>query len=218
MPLGAKDFVESELPREHQIKLPPALENAYAAVAALYKNEPLFSVTSAIYGKGHVVAWAVDLQIERLIKGGQLPFDYRWVPFEKPTGRFLQLRLSASTLSISQLQHKASLPRPADFRHNRILNNNLWLDLPEFEDEHRISGLPHLILTHGYQTLSFAHVGLLNRVGRRLVWTYRTPNLMDLPRIVAPDMPPPEGIDIEIDVSVRELKDEINRYVRDHTE
>jgi hypothetical protein len=172
--VAAKDFVDSEFPREHRVKIPGALETAYAAVDALYRNEPLFSVTSAQYGKGHVVAWGVDLQIERLITSGLLPYDYRWVPFEKPTGRFLQMRLPASPLSVSQLQHKKALPRPAEFRHNRILNNQFWLDLPEFEDEKRISGLPHLILSHGYQSLSFAQVGLLNRLGRRLVWTYRT--------------------------------------------
>jgi hypothetical protein len=160
----------------------------------------------------------VDLQIERLITSGLLPYDYRWVPFEKPTGRFLQMRLPASTLSVSQLQHKKALPRPAEFRHNRILNNQFWLDLPEFEDEKRISGLPHLILSHGYQSLSFAQVGLLNRLGRRLVWTYRTPNLMDLPRIVMPDVPPPEGLDIEIEISMKELREEINRYVLDNHE
>jgi hypothetical protein len=50
------------------------------------------------------------------------------------------------------------------------------------------------------------------------VWTYRTPNLMDLPRIVMPDVPPPEGLGIEIEISVKELREEINRYVLDNHE
>jgi hypothetical protein len=40
--VAAKDFVDSEFPREHRVKIPGALETAYAAVDALYRNEPLF--------------------------------------------------------------------------------------------------------------------------------------------------------------------------------
>lgn len=214
-PVTAKDYVESEFPIRERIKLPPAFEAAYNAVDKLYRDDPLFEVTSAQFGKGHVVSWAVDLQIERMIKGGQLAYDYRWVPFEKPTGRFLQLRLAASTLSICQLPQATAIPRPADYRSNRILNNQLWLDLPEFEEEKRVTGLPHLILSHGCQALTFVQVGLLNRYQSQLYWSYRTPNMMKLPRAVTPDIPPAEAPDIEIEVSLRELKEEIIRFVKD---
>src|SRR4029077_1204844 len=108
--------------------------------------DPLFSVQSAVINKGHVVAWAVDQQIERLLTSGQLPYDYRWSPFARPTGKFLQIRLQASTLSINPLSLATDVPRHAPFRQNRVLSNAPFLDLDGFEDESEINGLPHLIL------------------------------------------------------------------------
>ena len=212
----ARDFVDSEFPVKFQRLLPPALKTAYDAVNALFKSEPLFDVESARIGKGHVIAWAVDKQIERLVASGQLPFDARWVPFEKPTGKFLQLRLSTSTLSVNQLPYSHSVPRRADFRANRILNNNPCFDLPEFAEERKVTGLPHLLLTHGYQTLSFSHIGILNPHAERFGWIYRTPNLLDIPHVVSSELPPVEGVDAEADVSLKELKEEIIRWVNDN--
>jgi hypothetical protein len=214
----ASDFVESEFPSQYQRLIPPSLKVAYDAVDALYATEPLFGVESAAIGKGHVIAWAVDRQIEKLVETNQLPFDRRWVPFEKPTGKFLQLRLPASTLSINQLPFAQAIPRRAQFRHNRILNNQPCFDLPEFEEERKITGLPHLILSHGYHKLEFANIGILSPRPHREGWIYRTPNLLNIPHIVASDLAPVEGADVEADVSLKELKEEIIRWVHDNGE
>ncbi len=212
----AKDFVESEFPVQHQVFVPPALTTAYNAVLSLYKTEPLFDVLSARIGMGHVIAWAVDRQIEKLVQSGQLPFDYRWVSFEKPTGKFLQLRLPTSTMSINQLKSSTAVPRRAWFRHNRILNNEPCFDFPEFEDERHVTGLPHLTLSHGYQELDFIHVGILNPRAETFGWIYRSPNLLALPRAVSPDLPPPEAVDAEVEVSLKELREEIIRWTQDN--
>lgn len=214
----AKDFVESEFPVHHQVLIPPALTTAYKAVSSLYKNEPLFDVLSARIGMGHVIAWAVDRQIEKLVESKQLPFDYRWVPFEKPTGQFLQLRLPTSTMSINQLPSSTAVPRRAWFRHNRILNNQPCFDWPEFEDERQVTGLPHLTLSHGYQNLTFAHIGILNPRAERFGWIYRSANLLDLPQVVSPDLPPAEAVDVEAEVSLKELQEEIIRWTQDNDE
>src|SRR5262245_20804801 len=100
---SAQHFVDSEFPLSLRAKIPSALKLAYAAVETLYDSEPIFQVVSARVGKGHVIGWAVDLQFERLLKAKELPLDYRWAAFQKPTGRYLQIRLPSSTLSISQL-------------------------------------------------------------------------------------------------------------------
>ena len=214
----AKDFVDSEFPLVCQRQIPPALKAAYEAVDELYQSEPLFDVESARIGKGHVIAWTVDRQIERLVASGRLPFDCRWVSFEKPTGKFLQLRLPTSTLSINQLPLPDSVPRKAWFRHNRILNNQACFDFPEFEDERRVTGLPHIILSHGYHELTFAHVGLLNPNAERFGWIYRSTNLLDLQYVVESDLPPAEAVDIEAEVSLKELKEEIIRWTKDNNE
>jgi hypothetical protein len=210
--IKAKHFVDAELPPAHRAVIPAALRTAYGAVEQLYQQDPLFSVQSAIINKGHVVAWAVDLQIERLLTAGQLPYDYRWCPFERPTGKFLQIRLPTSTLSISQLPLATDVPRHAHFRQNRILSNAPFLDLDGFEDESQINGLPHLILSHGYQDLSFAHVGVLHPEPQRFGWIYRSPNLLKEIHLVETDMPAEEAADAEAVVT---LRDDISRWVHE---
>lgn len=211
-PIKAKHFVDAELPPKHRAIIPPALHAAYAAVEQLYQQEPLFSVESAIIGRGHVVAWAVDRQIERLLISGQLPYDYRWSPFERPTGKYLQIRLPTSTLSISQLAVSTDVPRHAHFRQNRILSNAPFLNLEGFENESQISGLPHLLLTHGYQELSFAHIGVLHPEPHRFGWIYRTSNLLKGVQVIETDMPAEEAADAEAVVT---LRDDIARWVRE---
>jgi hypothetical protein len=211
-PIKAKHFVDAELPPAQRALIPQALRTAYAAVDQLYQQEPLFSVRSALINKGHVVAWAVDRQIERLLTSGQLPYPYRWTPFQRPTGEYLQITLPTSTLSISQLPSPTDVPRHAFFRQNRILSNAPFLNLDGFEDEMRISGLPHLLLTHGYQTFTFAHIGVLHPEANRFGWIYRTPNLLKEPHVVETEMPPEEAADAEAVVT---LRDDITRWVRE---
>lgn len=211
-PIKAKHFVDAEFPPAQRAVIPAALRNAYEAVEQLYLQEPLFSVQSAIINKGHVIAWAVDLQIERLLTSGRLPHDYRWCPFERPTGKFLQIRLPTSTLSISQLPLPTDVPRHARFRQNRILSNAPFLDLDGFEDESKISGLPHLILSHGYQDLSFAYIGVLHPEAERFGWIYRTPNLLNQIHVVETDVPAEEAVDAEAVVT---LRDDIARWVHE---
>lgn len=213
--VSAKHFVDSEFPAVHRAAVPAALTSAYSAVSALYKEEPLFDVESARIGRGHIVAWAVDRQIEKLITSGRLPFDYRWTPFERPTGKYLQIRLASSTLSINQLSEPIDIPRDAYFRTNRVLANNPFLPLNgEFEEERKVAGLPHLIMTHGYQELYFVHIGVLHPRPKKFGWIYRTPNLLKEIREIEPDPgSPEEAADVEAVVT---LKEEIARWLRDN--
>jgi len=208
-----KHFVDSEFPAALRAHIPAALKTAYGAVESLYQTTPMLEVVSAQVGKGHIIGWAVDYQLIRLIEAGKLPVKYRWVSFARPTGRYLLLELGASTMSISQLPESASVPRRSSFRENRALNNAPFLDLPEFENEHKIEGLPHLILSHGYQTLSFAQIGVLGPNAKRHGWLYRTPNLLKLPHLVESEEPKVEAIGTEAVVTLRE---ELRRWLRDH--
>ena len=211
----AKRFVDTEFSLVHRALLPAALQTAYNAVDALYRDEPLFDVVTARLGKGHIVAWAVDRQLERMLISGRLPFDYRWASFERPTGKYLQIRLASSTLSISQLSQPTDIPRHAVFRTNRILNNNPLLPLnAEIEEEGTVAGLPHLILIHGYQTLSFAQLGVLHPRPKEFGWIYRTPNLMNATRIIeAEKLPDEEAVDVEAIVT---LKADLAKWIRDN--
>lgn len=209
--INLQHFIDSEFPPVLRAYVPSALASAYTAVDELYDTVLLFTVTSARFNKGHVISWAVDFQIERLLKDGKLPFDYKWVPFDQPTGKYLQIYLPASTLSISQLPLPAAVPRHASFRHNRVLNNAPLLDFPEFQKEQRVTGLPHLILAHGYQQLSFAHIGVCDPESAG--WIYRTPNLLKMPHAIESAEPKAEAADVDAEVTLRE---ELMRWARDH--
>ena len=209
--INAGHFIDSEFPAKYRALIPAALKTAYAAVEDLYKTEVTLQVRSALAEKGHAVHWAVDHYIERLLKTAKLPFDYRWVSYQRPTGEYLQIRLPTSTMSISQLSNRAIVPRHASFRHNRSLNNAPFLNFPEFENERQVSGLPHLILAHGYQTLSFAYVGLPHWSDAE--WIYRTPDLLKTPHLVVSEELKVEGSDVEAVVT---LRDELIRWARDN--
>jgi len=209
--VNAGHFIDSEFPARFRALIPAALKAAYAAVDDLYKTEVILQVRSALAEKGHAIHWAVDHQIERLLKTLKLPFDYRWVLYERPTGEYLQIRLPTSTMSISQLPNPTNVPRHAFFRHNRALNNAPFLNFPEFDNELQITGLPHLILAHGYQNLSFAYVGLPHWSNAE--WIYRTPNLLKTPHLVVSDESKVEASDVEAVVT---LRDELSRWARDN--
>ena len=132
--INAGHFIDSEFPAKYRALIPAALKTAYAAVEDLYKTEVTLQVRSALAEKGHAVHWAVDHYIERLLKTAKLPFDYRWVSYQRPTGEYLQIRLPTSTMSISQLSNPANVPRHASFRHNRALNNAPFLNFPRIRE------------------------------------------------------------------------------------
>jgi hypothetical protein len=209
--INAGHFIDSEFPARFRALIPAALKAAYVAVDDLYKTEVIFQARSALAEKGHAIHWAVDHQIERLLKTRKLPFDYRWISYERPTGEYLQIRLPTATMSISQLPYPTNVPRHAFFRHNRALNNSPFLNLPEFDDERQITGLPHLILAHGHQNLSFAYVGLPHWSNSE--WTYRTPNLLNAPHLIVSDESKVEASDVEAVVT---LRDELSRWARDN--
>lgn len=206
-----KDFIDSEFPIRYRSLIPAALKVAYNAVEEIYKDTPLLSIPSAKYGKGDLIAYSVDFYLEGLLKSGQLPFDYSWASYERETGKYLQIRLPTATLSISQVPRANAVPRDAMFRNNAAFNNQLLL--PGFEEDNQVYGLPHLILTHGYQDLTFAHIGLAHPTQRS--WLSHTPNLMQMPHPVSSSLPAEEGIDIDVKVSLKELKDKIFQFVEE---
>lgn len=209
----AEQFVLNQIPIRHRVLFPPVLKNAYAAAAAIAKAEPVLQEPSAEDNHGRVVSWAVDRGFRLLIESGAWPVDYRWAYFAKPTGRYLQVRLSHSVLSISQVADPTIQPRDVIFRQNaRINNSEPYFLLPEFDDTRMVAGLPSFLLLHGYQELGFAHIGVPHPVHRR-DYIYRTPNLLNLPHEVTSDLPPVEDTDTE---EVMTLKAEIDKWRRDN--
>lgn len=207
-------FLLDQFPREYWPLVPTTLTTAYEAASALAKEEPILQVESARDNHGRLIAWAVDFAFVRLIQSGRLPFDYRWQSFAKPTGRYLEIRLPHSVVSISQVADPEKQPRSVQFRKNGRLNNEPCFDLPEFEAEQQIKGLPHLLITHGYQKLEFAHVGVPHPTHNR-GFRYLSPNLMRLPHELADDLPPAENTDTDFE-ALNLLKQDLEQWRRDN--
>lgn len=212
--VSAEHFVADQFPRALQSLIPTTLKTAYDQAAIIAKSDPVFQIESAVDNRGRLITWTVDFAFKRAIESGKLPFDFRWRPFAKPTGRYLEIRLSHSVATISQIADPKHQPRNVVFRQNKRLNNEPFFDLDEFRDEREVHGLPHFIIAHGHQDLSFAHIGVPHAVHQR-DWIYRTPNLMQMPYALPEETLPIEDTDFD---ATMELRDEIEKWRRDNGE
>jgi hypothetical protein len=173
------------------------LRAAYESVDALAGDAEFLRLPSVQLG--HLRAWAAELAVKRLIDTGKWGFDYEWQPYKNETGHWLRLRLANSLMSVHQLGDPSKTPRKADYRSNGFLNNQGVL-FPEFIEEQRPGGLPHLVLTHGYQELAFACVALPRVVGRG--YYARSGNLLKGIHLVDPGVPAAEGVGLEPEVEL----------------
>ncbi|CAN5183300.1 hypothetical protein BH09PSE1_BH09PSE1_15630 [soil metagenome] len=209
----AEAFLQDQVPLALRPLIPATLKTAYAAADAAIKAEAILQVVSAEDNKGRIVQWAVDLAFERLVKSGQWPFEYRWRPFARPTGRYLEIRPSHSVLTISQVANPKKQPRDVRFRANKRLASQGWLEgLPNPNESPVPGSEPHVLLVHGYQGLNFAHLAMPNEDHRK-GYRFRTNNLLLMPHEVEGSEHPMEDTDIE---AVMTLKDEIDKWRRDY--
>lgn len=210
----AEAFLLDQVPMVARSKIAPTLKTAYAAAEALIASDPILQVQSAKNNKGRIIQYAVDRGFQRLVETGGWPYDFRWRPFERPTGHYLEIRAPYLVMTISQVEHPAIQPRDVHFRANKRLNNRDWLPGMEPEDEKEIAGLPHALILHGYQSLDFAHLAMPEG-SHGQGYVCRSPNLMLMPHEVPMTEPPMENTDIE---AVMSLKQEIDKWRRDHGE
>jgi hypothetical protein len=209
----AEAFLRDQIPYSLRSFVPATLKMAYEAAKLLVKDEPILNVTSAQDNSGRIIQWAVDLGFQRLVESRQWPFDFRWRYFERPTGRYLEIRPSHCVLTISQVSDPSNQPRDVLFRANKRLDSQAWLrGLPKPPDEKPTGGVPHVLLIHGYQDLNFAHLGI-PKGQQQSGYHYRTPNLMLMPHLVSASEPPPEDTDID---AVITLKEQIDKWRKDN--
>jgi Fe-S-cluster formation regulator IscX/YfhJ len=210
----AESFVKNQLAEKYWPIIPRILTTAYAAADALIKDSPILNVVSARDNRGRIVSYAVDLGFERAIQSSALDCDYRWASFDRPTGRYLQMRFSHSTASISQVARPSHQPRTVNFRENARLRRQGVLDFDEFKDELKVSGEPHFLIVHGYQDLTFAHIGLPSAYSRS-EYEWRSKNLMAIPHEIVAEGPDFEDTDFDFD-EMNLLKQDIEKWRRDH--
>ena len=209
-------FILDQFPRVNWPIVPTLLKTAYAAVDDMVRDNPILQIESADDNRGRLISWAVDFGFVRAIETGAINCDYGWRDFARPTGRYVELRFSHSTASVSQVAVASKQPRAVVFRENARLRNEWLLPFPEFQEEMRIVGLPHLLFVHGHQTLDFAHVGVPSAESRH-AYTYLSPNLLNIPHEIPVDVPPTENTDDALD-EVELIKEDIERWRRDNVE
>jgi hypothetical protein len=186
-------FLFDQVPLKDQILFPTALKSAYQAVDVIVKNEPIFQIQSALSNKGRLVSFAVDTAIVKLIESGQWDVDYRWKYFKRDTGQYLEVRLTHSLMTVSQVNNPKQQPRDSLFRENGRLNNAPYFKefygLEGFENDTDVTGLPHFLFVHGHQGLDFVHIGLPH-ASRKRGYVYQSRNLMTLPHELPTDVHP----------------------------
>ncbi|MBO9135522.1 hypothetical protein J5289_01500 [Rhizobium sp. B230/85] len=208
-------FVKSQFPATYWSTVPTILKSAYAAVDDLFKDTPFLEAKSAEENRGRFITYAVDFGFERAIKSGTFDCDYRWKEFARPTGRYLELRFSHSTASVSQVSDPVCQPRAVVFRENARLRTQAIFPFAELEKEMEVSGLPHFLFIHGHQTLEFAHIGVPSATSNTK-FSWRSPNFMKMPHAIGnPDEVKPEDTDYDLD-AVNLIKEDIEKWIRDN--
>jgi hypothetical protein len=215
-PVDPRQFTDDQIPHGLRPVIANALRTGYRTAERLWTEESWLQTPSATYNHGRLISWAIDYGLFKLVESGALPFDCSWEYFAQPTGRYLALRPSHSVITVSQIADPLKQPRNVVYRENRRVNNQPFFDLAEFASENEVSGEPHILLTHGHQSLNFAHLCVPDPVHSR-GYRYRTENLIGLPYVVEPEGPHAEDTDSDFD-NLGLLKDDIAQWRRDHAD
>jgi hypothetical protein len=213
-PVNPRHFVDDQFPQRLRPLIPTTLKTAYRAAEGLIADNPILAMAERRGERGRIISLAVDFGFERLVDSGALPFDKSWEWFERPTGKYLALRPSHSIITISQIADPRKQPRNVLFRQCARVNNAPFFDLPEFADEGEVAGEPHILITHGYQDLNFAHLCMPDPDHRK-GYRFRSDNLLNLPHEIETEGPPPEDTEVDFE-SIALLKEDIARFRRDH--
>lgn len=205
-------FLDDQITQSQRSLIPSAIEQAYRLADEVAAENPIFNVESASIGR--MRSWATDLVFIRLIESGAWPFDYDWKPFNKPTGKYLRIKLESSLMSISLVKGTKNPPRRVGFRANNALGNAQPDMFEDYTKEKQIEGLPSFILVHGHTTPEFAHIGMPHPEYNS--WKFITPNIFtELRNIVT--TPKEEVAQVEADQeAVISLKETLRKWQRDN--
>lgn len=206
----AEAFLLDQIPPAARAHIPTTLKTAYDTAKTMIAAEPVFNIPTAEDNHGRIIQWCVDFAFHKLVTTGKWNFEHAWRPFATPTGRYLEIRPSHCCLTISQVKNPRKQPRDVRFRENKRLMSQGWLAGLEPPRE-EFTGVPHVLLLHGHQSLAFAHLAI-PKGEHEGGFHYKTGNLMRMPHAISEPDVPVEDTDIE---SVLTLKEEIDRWRRD---
>ncbi|AHB11049.1 hypothetical protein [Zymomonas mobilis] len=223
----AEAFLKDQISQAKQSLITTTMLNAYAKTRALFQSNPSCQIPTSKQEFGNLLKLEVEWAISRLVENEEIGLELSWPYFHHKTGKYLQIRLGHSLLTISKVSNPSQQPRKAVFREQKRVNNT-YSQLSLFvgkdnrfggEEDNRSAEedniLPHILLLHGNkkgtQELAFLHLAIPdsdNQYGLK----YKTPNLLKMPHLIQSDEVPIEDTDMEALIT---LKKEIDRRLRD---
>lgn len=177
----AQELGDQEFPAKSRTYVPSALKRAYANVDKVMESVEWLQTPSAKFHRGDLIVLATEHEFARLIEKGSIPFDMEWENYASPTGKHLVMRTPRAIITINQVDAKKK-PRRAVFRQNMGLPNCEYLFAEWNEELRQEAGRKHILVLHGYQTLSLAHIAVPNPITSSLMWW--SDNLLKLPHEV----------------------------------
>lgn len=202
-PNPAEDLANEQFPTSCRQLVPAALRRSYAAADHAREVIPWLRSPSGDYLRGDLIRIAAEAEFERLVRTGRLPFDGRWEPYKRPTGKHFVMFSEKLRITINQVPLAGTMPRHAEFRFDFGMPNTAFL-FDEWNTElARNSDRKHLLLLHGYQQLEFANLAMPNVLSKKIAW--QSVNLLTIPHEIEgaqttpaegpTDSPDPEALD-----------------------
>jgi len=207
-------FLDDQITPAQRSLIPSSIEQAYKLADEIAAENPMLNVPSA--SQGRLRSWATDLVFQRLIESGAWPFDFDWKSFDKPTGKYLRIKLESSLMSISLVNNTKKPPRRVGFRANNALGNAQTDLFEDYTKEKKIEGLPSFILIHGHTAPDFAHIGMPHPEYNS--WKFLSSNLFtELRTMVKPPQEEVAQVEAEQE-AVLTLKETLRKWQRDNKE
>jgi hypothetical protein len=126
----------------------PAIKRAYVLVDEHANSWDMLKWPVGRDIVGYLRRVAVEFEVKKLIDGNLLKLEYRIAKNAADNCHHLELLSKHSVMTFSQVTTPTAFPRPAIFRNNYSISNQLCWD---FNDWSTVKNGPfYVILTHGY--------------------------------------------------------------------
>ena len=211
--MSVQTFVRDQVPVAILSRLPNLLLRGHELAREIIRDNPILQVPS--FQRGDIRGAAIDFTISEFLYSRSTQFpqvSFKFAPFNKPTGKYLQIQTPEAVLTISHVAHETAIPRPAVFRdkgceyhdvelfeeyeRERLKKEAEWLALVAAEKK------KHLVLIYGDQNREFVRIGAMDASAKQ--WLEMPMDLLAGPVVVVDhDDDDTEAKDISISMEVK---------------
>ena len=211
--MSVQAFVRNQIPVALLARLPNLLSRGHELAREIIRDNPILQVPS--FQRGDIRGAAIDFTISEFLysRGAQFPeVSSAFAPYNKPTGKYLQLQTPEAILTISHVAHETAIPRPAVFRDKGCEYHDVEL-FEEYERERlkkeaerlalaAAQKKKHLVLIYGDQNMEFVRIGAMDASAKQ--WLEMPMDLLAGPIVVVDhEDDDAEAKDISISMEVK---------------